>query len=59
MGKWVRGLGLDFTHPGGTWGKWDMRLCFGCGGMGGVGGSVWSAWAMEGWSGVVLSLCAL
>ena len=31
----VRGLGLGFTNPGGTWGKWDMcvfwlRWC-GCG----------------------------
>ena len=22
-GDWVRGLGLGFTNPGGTWGKWD------------------------------------
>ena len=29
-GEWVRGLG--FTNPVGTWGKWDMCLCFGCGG---------------------------
>ena len=28
-----RGLGLDFTNPGGTWGKWDMCLCFGCRGV--------------------------
>ena len=33
----VRGLGLDFTNPGGTWGKWDMCQCYGCGGVGGVG----------------------
>ena len=25
----VRGLGLGFTNPGGTGGKWDMCLCFG------------------------------
>ena len=31
-------LGLGFTNSGGTWGKWDMCLCFGCGGVGGVGG---------------------
>ena len=37
-GEWVRGLGLGFTNSGGTWGKWDMCLCFGCGGVGGVGG---------------------
>ena len=30
----VRGLGI--TNPAGTWGKWDMCLCFGCG---------WVAWA--------------
>ena len=36
----VTGLGLGFTNSGGTWGKWDMCLCFGCGGVGGewVGG---------------------
>ena len=28
-GEWVRGVGLDFTNPGGTGGKWDMTLCFG------------------------------
>ena len=27
-GEWVTGLGLGFTNPGGTWGKWDMCLCF-------------------------------
>ena len=34
----VRGLGLGFTNPGGTWGKWG--LCFGVGDVGGewVGG---------------------
>ena len=32
-GEWVRGLGLGFTNPGGTGGKWDMCLCFGCGGV--------------------------
>ena len=37
-GEWVRGLGLGFTNPGGTWGNWDMCLCFGCGGVGGGGG---------------------
>ena len=34
----LRGLGLGFANPGGTWGKWDVCLCFGCGGVGGVGG---------------------
>ena len=24
--------------PGGTWGRWDKCLCFGCGGVGGVVG---------------------
>ena len=37
-GEWVRGLGLGFTNPGGTGGKWDICLCFGCDGVGGVGG---------------------
>ena len=35
-GEWVRGLGLGFTNPGGTWGKWDVCLRFGRGGVGGV-----------------------
>ena len=39
-GEWMRELGLGFTNPGGTGGKWDMCLCFGRGGFGGelVGG---------------------
>ena len=54
---WVTGLGLGFTNSGGTWGKWDMCLCFGCGGVrGGVGGG---AWARVCECGVVLCLCVL
>ena len=34
----LRGLVLGFANPGGTWGKWDVCLWFGCGGVGGVGG---------------------
>ena len=30
----MTGLGLGFTNSGGTWGKWDMCLCFGCDGVG-------------------------
>ena len=30
-------VSLGFTNPGGTGGKWDMCLCFGCGCVGGVG----------------------
>ena len=41
-GEWMRGLGLGFINPGGTWGKWDMCLCFGCSGVGGVGGRLGS-----------------
>ena len=39
-GEWMRGLGLGFTNPVGTWGVLDVCLCFGCGGEGGewVGG---------------------
>ena len=29
----VRGLGLGFANPVGTWGVWDM--CLGSGGLGG------------------------
>ena len=37
-GEWMRGLGLGFTNPEGTWGKWYTCLCFGCNsGVGGVG----------------------
>ena len=36
-GEWVSGLGLGFTNPGGTGGKYDMCLCIDCGGVGGVG----------------------
>ena len=51
-GEWVRGLGLSFTNPGGTWRKWG--LCFGCGGVSdGEGGGV------SGSGRVVLSLCVL
>ena len=38
-GELVRGLRLGFTNPGGTGGKWDMCLCFGCSGVGGRLGS--------------------
>ena len=51
-GEWVRGLGLGFTNPRGTGGKWG--LCFGCGGGGEGGGLVAS-----GEGGVVLSMCLL
>ena len=44
-GECVTGLGLGFANSGGTWGKWDMCLYFGCGGVGGVGESGWAAWA--------------
>ena len=37
-GECVTGLGLGFTNPGGTGGKWDMCLWFCYGGVGGVGG---------------------
>ena len=51
-GGWVTGLGLGFTTSGGTWGKWDMCLCFGCGGVcgsGGVGGRLWpGSWRVGG-----------
>ena len=57
-GDWVTGLGLGFTNSGGTWGKWDMCLCFGCGDMGGVGESVVGGLGV--WEGgVVLCLCVL
>ena len=47
----VRGLGLDFTHPGGTRGKWDvsvfgLRWCWGGESVGGLGQG------LEWWDGV-------
>ena len=54
-GEWVTGLGLGFTKSGGTWGKWDMCLCFGCSGVGGVGGGwvVVLGQGLGGWGGVM------
>ena len=42
----MKGLGLGFTNPVGTWGVLDVYLCFGCGGVGrglgpGSGGMGW------------------
>ena len=50
-------LDLGFTNSGGTWGKWDMCLCFGCGGVGGewLGGS---GQGLGEW-GVVMYVCVL
>ena len=33
-GEWIRGLGLGFTNPVGTWGVLDVCLCLGCGSVG-------------------------
>ena len=48
VARGMRGLGLDFTNPVGTWGVLDVCLCFGCGGVGGewVGGL---DQGLEGW----------
>ena len=61
----MRGWGLGFGNPGGTWGKWDMSLYFGCGGVGGVRGvgglwgSGWATWDIIWEGGVVLCMCVL
>ena len=47
----MRGLGLFFTDPVGTWGVLDV--CLGCGGVGGVGGAC--AWTRV-WRGGVMSV---
>ena len=49
----MTGLGLGFTNSGGTWGKWDMCLCFGCGGVGGVGGVCVGGLGLGRWGGVM------
>ena len=56
----MTGLGLGFTNSGGTWGKWDMCLCFGCGVVGGVGGEWVGGWCqgLGGWGGV-MSVCVV
>ena len=41
-GKWMRGLGLGFTNPMGTWG---VCLWFGCGGV--CVGSVGGEWVVD------------
>ena len=50
-GEWVTGLGFT-NNSGGTWGKWDMWLCYGCGGVGieWVGGL---GKGLGGWGGVM------
>ena len=58
-GEWVTGLGLGITNSGGTWGKWDMCLCFGCSGVSGVVVSGCPAWARVWECGVLLCLCVL
>ena len=57
-GEWVTGLGLGFTNSGGTWGTWDMYLCFGC--VGGVGGEWVGGLGQDlgGWGGV-MSVCVV
>ena len=45
VGKWMKGLCLDFTNPVGTGGVLNVCLCcLGCGGVGGVGGEWVGAW---------------
>ena len=59
-GEWVTGLRLGFTNSGGTWGKWDMCLSFGCSGVGGLGGE-WVGGLGQGlgvWGGV-MSVCVV
>ena len=51
-GEWMRGLGLGFTNPVGTWGVLDVYLCFGCGGVGGEWVGCLDQ-GLEGWGGVM------
>ena len=58
-GEGVTGLGLGFTNSGGTWGKWDMCLCFGCGGADVVGEWVGGLGrGLGGWGGI-MSVCVV
>ena len=43
----LRGFGMGFTNPVGTWGVLDVCLCLGCGGVGGVGGA-WVSGLIQG-----------
>ena len=54
-GELMKGLGLDFTNPVGTWEVLDVCLCFGCGGVGSVGGEFVGGLdhGLEGWGGVM------
>ena len=54
-GEWVTELGLDFTHSGGTWGKWDVCVLVTVV----LGESGVAAWAKVWEDGVVLCLCVL
>ena len=60
LGVRVTGLCLGFTNSGGTWGKWDICLCFVCGGVGGVGGE-WVGGLSQGPGGLggVMSVCVV
>ena len=61
-GKWMRGLGLDFTYAVGTGVVLEVCLCLCCrgvGGMGGVGQEWVGAWNRVLNGGVVLCLCEL
>ena len=55
----MTGLRLGITNSGGTWGKWDMCLSFGCDGVGGVGGKWVGSLGQGLGEGVVLCLCVL
>ena len=54
----MRGLGLGFTNPVGTWGVLDVCLYLGCDSVCCVGGEC-VAWNRIWRGGVVLCLCEL
>ena len=58
-GDGVTGLALGFTNSGGTWGEWDMCLCFGCGGVDGVRKSGGGLGQGLGWWGGVMPVCVV
>ena len=57
--EWMRGLGLGFTNPVGTWECWTCVCVLVAVVWGGVGGEWEGVWTRVWRGGVVLYLCEL